>query len=354
MKSHSASVVPKPPSRSVFYDVLLRNVLAPDGNEYNLGINRLMTVIQFDATEGSTTLKGAREHRSLWYYTSGFSKHEGDVPFRDNLVNSSARMSAGTKPEIPYLRFNNGRGDSRYSDPGSPSKPNPIRYWGDVGHASNIGMTMGPVWPEVPGDPNDEAKAQNIGSRLKAGDSVSFGFEELECGKNAGNLKIVQAVAGGRDPASGKIVIEKPGCPAPFYKSIDDITLAEAWEILRAGACAVRLEKAPDSIYYNLPLVVLVGAEAQAATISAEADAGENNFILSERSGGKAKFAVIGGYLIDLSAEAAYPVWGVRDGKQCALPVNGLSGDRGMFADSYQGHFRNVVAADNTAGNTGG
>ena len=344
-KSYSASTVPKPPSRSVFFDVLLRNVLAPDGNEYNLGINRLMNVLKFDATPGSTTLNGAKEHRSLWYYSSAYSikKDKDKTPFMDNLTNVSERMTAGSKPAIPYLRFNNGHADSRYSDPGSPSKPNPIRYWGDVGHPVNFGMTMKPVWPEVPAEPGDETKAENTGSGLKAGDSVSFGFEELECGVKTGNLRIRQAIVAGRDAASGKIIIEKPDCPAPMYQSIEDITLAEAWEILRAGACAVRLAKAPESPYYNLPLIALVGAAVEPPTISNEANDGENNFILEDRSGGEAKYAVIGGYLIDLSKEAAYPVWGIRDGKQCALPVKGFDGDKGMYADSYQGHFRNVV-----------
>jgi len=339
-KSHSASVVPKPPSRSVMYDVLLRNVLAPDGNEYNLGINRQMNVIRFDVTPGSTTLDGAKEHRSLWYYSSGFSKEKDAGPFHDNLTNPSARLNAGSKPEIPYLRFNNGHADSGYSDPGSSSKPNPLRYWGDVGYPSNIGMTMGPVWPAVPTDAAEEIKGQNTGSNLKTGDSVSFGLEELECGTNAGNLKILPAVAGGRVPATGEIVIEKPGCPASLYQSIDDITLTEAWELLRAGACAVRVSEAPESGYYNLPLVILAGVNPHPPTIGNEADDGENNFILADRSSGAAKYAVIGGYLIDLSKEAAFPIWGVRDGKQSALPV---AGENGMYADSYQGHFRNII-----------
>jgi len=317
-KANTANVIPKPPSRRVIYDVLLRNVEAPNGSEYNLGINRQLNVISFEGKDAGAP----PEHRSLWYYTSGFSgQGEGHI-FHDNLTVNSARLEAGAKPAIPYLTFNNGSGESRYSNPGSTRKPNPLRYWGDIGYPSNFGMTFDTVWPEK---------------------NVSFGYEELECGKKDGNLKIVQARAGGKDPATGKIVFESPGSPAPAYKNIDSISLGEAWELLRAGVIAVRLSAAPESEYYNLPLIVLIGNDTRPPTISDDAGSGFNNFILADRKSGKAKYALIGGYLIDLGKDPAYPVWGIRDGKQCALPLAGYEGDKGMYADSYEGHFRNRV-----------
>ena len=330
-KANTANAIPKPPSRRVIYDVLLRNVLAPNGNEYNLGINRQLNVLQYNG-----------EHRSLWYYSSGFADQGSDRAFHDNLANNSVRLDSGSRPSIPYLVFNNGHGDSVYSNPGSAGDPNPVRYWGDTGYPSDLGMCFDPVWP-APAAADSGACAIDTGSRLKEGDSVSFGFEELDCGAGSGNLKIQQAVTGGRDPVSGNIVIEGTGKTAPAYQRVEDITLAEAWALLRVGACAVRVCKIPDGGIYNLPLLVLIGENTQPPTISAEADSGQNNFILADRQNGEAKYAVIGGYLIDLSRKPAYPIWGIRDGDQAALPLAGFDGDDGKYADSYQGHFRNVV-----------
>ncbi|MCL2006607.1 MAG: hypothetical protein FWG77_00835 [Treponema sp.] len=301
-KANSSGVIPKPPSRRIIYDVLLRNVLAPNGNEYNLGINRRMNTIPFE----SDSKKGELEHRSLWYFSSEFSGKGSTGSFHDNLsAFKSARHEPASKVKIPYLLFNNGHGESRYSNPGNKERPNPIRYWSNIGHPANLGMTFDNVWPE---------------------EDLSFGYEELDCKKENENLKIIKAK-----------VYDKE------YDDISDITLDSAFSILREGFCAVRIKNAPDNEYYNLPLIILYGKGTLPPTINDDVNDGENNFILCDRDSEEARYAVISGYLIDLIGEPSYPVWGIMDGNQSSLPVNGLKGDEGKYIDSYPGHFRNIV-----------
>jgi hypothetical protein len=232
------------------------------------------------------------------------------------------------------MTFNNGYADSRYSSGGSI-----LRYWGNVGYPTNLGMTISPTWPSGPA-----GSGANVGSNLQTGDSVMFGYEELECGPDGEDLVIVRARVAGVDPDTGDIVFEDElgGEPAPLYDRVSDITLEEAWEILRAGACAVRVaEINPVNDYYNLPLIVIAGTDTLTLppTISNAANSGQNNFILANYSG-EAKYAVIGGYLIDLSQPAAYPTWGVRAGGSSSAVA---TYDAPEDIDAYEGHFRNIM-----------
>lgn len=89
-----------------------------------------------------------------------------------------------------------------------------------------------------------------------------------------------------------------PGTIYPtVFNSIDDVSLEQAMGFLRQGYCAIQLADMPDERHHGLPLVVF----NQQAPSPASPNLGRAaNFFLARN--GVPAYAVVNGYLIDLSA----------------------------------------------------
>ncbi len=142
-----------------------------------------------------------------------------------------------------------------------------------------------------------------------------FGYESLDCAEE--NLKLV---AGAVDET--------------VYQSVEEISLEDAWELLRQGICAVRMSGVPDDLLYDLPLVVL-GPDAELNTEIAATNPA--NFFLADKDTDAIKYAVVNGYLIDLSKPAYKPTWGVRDFDPRASAAE--------LDETYEGHYKNYIVA---------
>src|SRR5690606_12153898 len=80
------------------------------------------------------------------------------------------------------------------------------------------------------------------------------------------------------------------------FDHVDDISLERALALLREGYCAVQLAQMPDNRHHGLPLVAFY----QQAPNTASPHLGRAaNFFLARD--GKPVYAVINGYLLDLS-----------------------------------------------------
>lgn len=82
------------------------------------------------------------------------------------------------------------------------------------------------------------------------------------------------------------------------FKSIDKITPKIAYDLIRAGYYGARIEEMPQDRRYELPLLILKNAPEPGGGMYLGMPA---NFFLSKN--GKLHYAVINGYLIDLSQE---------------------------------------------------
>ncbi|WP_037500922.1 M14 family zinc carboxypeptidase [Sphingobacterium deserti] len=81
------------------------------------------------------------------------------------------------------------------------------------------------------------------------------------------------------------------------FESVDDISIDRAWSLLKDGFVAVKVNSRGADRLHNLPLVVFTQPSfTPTGQISL---LGTSNFLLG--SGGQLKYAVINGYLIDLS-----------------------------------------------------
>jgi hypothetical protein len=141
-----------------------------------------------------------------------------------------------------------------------------------------------------------------------------FGYESLDCAKE--NLKIAEGKVGGT------------------YDKVEDISLTAAWELLRQGICAVRVKEMPANLLYDLPLVVLGPNATFSTEIAANAPA---NFFLVDKDNSNIKYAVVNGYLIDLSKDAYKPTWGARDFDPRTSDV------ATKIDETYVGHYKNYI-----------
>lgn len=141
-----------------------------------------------------------------------------------------------------------------------------------------------------------------------------FGYESLDCAADADNLKIVAGNLG------------------DTYDQVEDISLETAWDLLKQGICAVRVKEVPEDPLYDLPLIVLGPSTAFATDINTNKPA---NFFLADRDTGDLKYAVVNGYLIDLSQAPYKPTWGVRD-----FDPRPIAGE---IDETYEGHYKNVI-----------
>ncbi|RZS95292.1 M14 family metallopeptidase [Cecembia calidifontis] len=105
--------------------------------------------------------------------------------------------------------------------------------------------------------------------------SVFYGFEELD--------------AKGMEVVEGKI-FETP------LANVGNITWDKAMELLRMGYLGVKVQNALDRELHNLPLMVLKNGNSIPTGIRT---GGNPNFFLAE--GGKLRYAIVNGYLIDLN-----------------------------------------------------
>ncbi len=295
-KSLQSNDIPHPPNRNnSIEDVQLYNVLAPDGKSYDLSIRRNWKILHEE-------VEGVKTHAD-WYYSGTIQRS----------IDLTASPSSQWKGDWPY-----------YAGP-------PYGYVGQ-GNATDKGGNV-PLF-SFP---------------------YYFGYESLDCAAGAENLKLVAGKVGGRNSETNRYEIEGTGpgevAAAPIYKSIDDISLKEAWELLKRGICAVRIKEMPGSPVYDLPLTVLAGSKAQFnAGISAQgqplaSDSSTNtevpaNFFLANRNDGSIRYAVINGYLLDLSKPAYKPTWGVRD-------FDPRDSDAAKAIDErYEGHYKNYVTVE--------
>lgn len=104
----------------------------------------------------------------------------------------------------------------------------------------------------------------------------TYGYDELD----AGGLKFVQ----------GKVY------PRAF-QAVNDISNNRAWELLKEGYIAVRVTSRGQDRLHNLPLVV--SAQGELVPTPKIVLTGTSNFFLGD--GTNLKYAVVNGYLIDLS-----------------------------------------------------
>ncbi|MGV3761150.1 M14 family zinc carboxypeptidase [Parapedobacter sp.] len=80
------------------------------------------------------------------------------------------------------------------------------------------------------------------------------------------------------------------------YDHLDEVSLAQAMELLRQGYCAIQLAKMPEGRFHGLPLVAF--SEQAPSAASPHLGRAANFFLAKE---GKPVYAVVNGYLIDLS-----------------------------------------------------
>lgn len=85
----------------------------------------------------------------------------------------------------------------------------------------------------------------------------------------------------------------------PAFASIDDITAADAWQLLREGYYAVRVDNAPASLHHGLPIMVL---DADVSIAPEPVQGSEAHFFLTD-AGGEIDYAVVNGYLLDLETD---------------------------------------------------
>ncbi|PRD48101.1 M14 family zinc carboxypeptidase [Sphingobacterium haloxyli] len=104
----------------------------------------------------------------------------------------------------------------------------------------------------------------------------TYGYDELD----AGGLKFVQ----------GKVYPK-------VFQTVDDISNSSAWELLKDGYIAVRVMSRGQDRLHNLPLVIAAGTEILPTPRIVLT--GTSNFFLGD--GATLKYAVVNGYLIDLS-----------------------------------------------------
>lgn len=102
----------------------------------------------------------------------------------------------------------------------------------------------------------------------------------------------------GYDELNGEGYHFMPGKIHPnVFNSVDEVSLEMAMELLRQGYYAVQLARLPENRHHGLPLVVF----SQRKPVPASPNLGrEANFFLARD--GVPAYAVINGYLIDLSA----------------------------------------------------
>lgn len=114
--------------------------------------------------------------------------------------------------------------------------------------------------------------------------NVAYGYDELD---EAG----LQFVQGKTYPQA--------------FQTVDDITMDRAWSLLKEGFIAVKVNNKGADRLHNLPLVVFTQLNfTPTAQISL---LGTSNFFL--RSAGKLKYAVVNGYLIDLSVKPSSKIF---------------------------------------------
>lgn len=104
----------------------------------------------------------------------------------------------------------------------------------------------------------------------------TYGYDELD----AGGLKFVQ----------GKVYPQA-------FRTVDDISNNRAWELLKEGYIAVEVTSRGGNRLHNLPLVV--SAQGEFVPTPKIVLTGTSNFFLG--NGATLKYAVVNGYLIDLS-----------------------------------------------------
>lgn len=103
----------------------------------------------------------------------------------------------------------------------------------------------------------------------------------------------------------GKVYEEK-------FSSIEDITMERAWQLLKDGYCAVRLEKTipwteREKYMHNLPIIILADNYNAQAKVdlpskpSTDDEAKSQAIFFLANKDGLLEFAVVNGYLIDLS-----------------------------------------------------
>lgn len=111
--------------------------------------------------------------------------------------------------------------------------------------------------------------------------SIFYGYDELD--------------------ATGMNVVEGKTYETPF-KDLSEISTEKAFELLKQGYLAVRVQNALDRELHQLPIQVLKNG-----SISNAFKTGANSNFFLEQSG-KLRFAIVNGYLIDLesSAEGLY------------------------------------------------
>ncbi len=83
------------------------------------------------------------------------------------------------------------------------------------------------------------------------------------------------------------------------FATLNQLSSDQAWELVKQGYYAVRIEEMPDDRAYSLPLLVLTDGNPPGGGMHLGMAA---NFFLSK--GGRLQYAVINGYLIDLNNTA--------------------------------------------------